>query len=254
MEAKRTELDKLALFSVYDTVPDRGQKCISTRWVLWKKGMETRARLVARGFEEDAVDQVDSPTIGKGMVRLVLTLAASMNWEVKTTDIKSAFLQGLPLTRDVYLVPPPEADIEPGFIWKLKKCLYGLSDAARCFYDSVVEELLKCGCTKSSFDPSFFIFRDVDGKLIGVIAAHIDDFLHAGTVDFEVRVIQRLCKRFLAGKQKDSNFKYVGYQITQLPDGIVLDQNEYVEGVEIKNLTAERESQKDDMLSGTELW
>ena len=65
-----------------------------------------------------------------------------------------------------------------------------------------MQELIKCGCEKSSFDPSFFMFRDVHGNLIGVIAAHIDDFLHAGTAEFEVRVIQRLCIRFLAGKQK----------------------------------------------------
>ena len=251
--AKYVELDKLATFDVYDTVPDSGQKVISTRWILWKKGNETRARLVARGFEEYVYSDVDSPTVGKSMVRLILSMAASFKWNVKTTDIKSAFLQGLPLEREVYLIPPPEAKVDKGYIWKLKKCLYGLSDAARRFYDSVVQELVKCGCEKSSFDPSFFMFRDVHGNLIGVIAAHIDDFLHAGTAEFEVRVIQKLCIRFLAGKQKDSHFKYVGYQITQLSSGILMDQNQYVENIEVRNLSAERESQKNDLLSTSEM-
>ena len=196
---------------------------------------------------------VDSPTVGKGMVRLILSMAASFNWHVKTADIKSVFLQGLPLERNVYLIPPPEAKVGKSHIWKLKKCLYGLSDAARRFYDSVVEELLKCGCEKSSFDPSFFMFKDADGNIISVIAAHIDDFLHAGTDEFEVKVIQKLCIWFLAGKQKDSHFKYVGYQITQQSTGILMDQNEYVENIEIRNLSAERESQNDDMLSTSEM-
>ena len=251
--AKQIELEKLARFDVYENVEDMGQKAISTRWILWKKGSEIRARLVARGFEEEVFADIDSPTVGKGMVRMVLTLAASMNWELKTTDIKSAFLQGLPLTRDVYLVPPPEADVEPGCIWKLKKCLYGLSDAARRFYDSVVEELIRCGCVKASFDHSFFYLKNTEGRLIGVIAAHIDDFLHAGTIEFEEKVMKKLCSRFLAGKQKEQKFSYVGYQITQLSTGILLDQNAYVESIDIKNQSAERESQKEDNLTTGEM-
>ena len=50
--AKQTELKKLTNFDVFEEVPNLGQECISTRWVLWLKGEEVRARLVARGFEE----------------------------------------------------------------------------------------------------------------------------------------------------------------------------------------------------------
>ena len=253
MAAKSTELNKLTMFDVYEVVPDLGYKAISTRWILWKKGAETRARLVARGFEEDVDADIDSPTIGKGMVRIVLTLAASKKWVVKTTDIKSAFLQGMPITRDVYLTPPPEADVEPDSVWKLKKCLYGLSDAARRFYDSVVVELISLGCQKSSFDPSFFFLKDSQGKLVGVIAAHIDDFLHAGTQEFEVAVIAKLCKRFLAGKHKENQFNYVGFQITQYSSGVLMDQNEYAENIDIKKMSAERETHKDDLLTTREL-
>ena len=62
-----------------------------------------RARLVARCFKEtDLTTGVDSPTIGKSTVRLVLCVAQSMKWTIKTTDIKSAFLQGQELKRVVY--------------------------------------------------------------------------------------------------------------------------------------------------------
>ena len=141
MAAKQTELTKLADFETYELVEDVGQNRISTAWVLWWKGNEVRARLVARGFEEEEEIRADSPTVGKSVMRLLLVIAASKHWTVKTTDIKSAFLQGRRIDREVYITPPKEAEVERGKLWKLKRCLYGLNDAARHFYQGVVEAM-----------------------------------------------------------------------------------------------------------------
>ena len=151
--AKEVELEKLRSFDVFEEVPFAGQQCISTRWVLWMKGQEVRARLVARGFEEDLRAGTDSPTVSKSTVRLVLAIAVGKGWTIKSMDIKSAFLQGMSLSRNVYLLPPKEANAG-GKVWKLKRCLYGLNDAARQFYESVVLELCNLGCKKSNLDPS----------------------------------------------------------------------------------------------------
>ena len=43
IQAKRAELQKLKDFHVYEEVPDRGQHCISTRWVLRAKGEQVKA-------------------------------------------------------------------------------------------------------------------------------------------------------------------------------------------------------------------
>ena len=87
-------------------------------------------------------------------MRLFLTIAASKNWSVKTTDIKSAFLQGKELDRDVYIKPPIESDTQKGVIWKLKHGLYGLKDGARQFFLSVKDELTNLGCTQLNLDPA----------------------------------------------------------------------------------------------------
>ena len=68
-------------------------------------------------------------------------------------------------------------------IWKLKKSLYGLSDAARQFYKSVEDELLKLGIKQSSVDSALFYLRD--GRVIGAMATHIDDFMHCGDASFD---------------------------------------------------------------------
>ena len=119
--AKDKELQKLKEFNTYEEVPDVGQKTISTRFVMTIKNSEVRARLVARGFEESQHVNSDSPTIGKCAIRLFLCIAIALGWSVKTTDIKSAFLQGRELDRDVFIKPPPEAKVKPGFIWKLRR-------------------------------------------------------------------------------------------------------------------------------------
>ena len=58
--------------------------------------------------------------------------------KVHRIDIKAAFLQGFPIDRDVYLVPPVEANT--GRLWKLETTVYGLVDASREWYLTVTDE------------------------------------------------------------------------------------------------------------------
>ena len=230
----------------------QGQQCISSRRVLWEKGenKEVRARLVALGFKEE-IDSIDSPTVSKGTERIALAIAVAKQWKVKAIDIKSAFLQGQAIQRDVYLKPPKEANVDKEVIWKLQRCLYGLNDAARKFYDSIVQELRKLGCRKSNLDHSLFTLTD-DKGCHGMLAAHIDDFLHVGDTTFEDKVTSKLCERFVAGKHLSSEFKYTGHQITQYREHIILDQNDYLEGISPATLSAERAMQKTSELTAEE--
>ena len=90
--AKEKELDKLAQIRTYEEVVNSGKKTLSTKWVISTKDRNTRARVVVRRFEEKDLEiPRDSPTVGKGAMRLFLSVAALEKWTVKTTDIKSAF-------------------------------------------------------------------------------------------------------------------------------------------------------------------
>ena len=113
---------------------DEGQFRISTTCVLCEQNNEVRARLVARGYDETTVTQNDSPTISKSVMRLFIAISLQHHSKIKTTDIKSTFLE---LTRDVYIQLPKEEGVTSGHIWKIKHCLYGPSEAARQFYESV---------------------------------------------------------------------------------------------------------------------
>lgn len=90
-------------------------------------------------------------------IKLFYVLAGHLGWKVKTTDVKTAFLQGADITRDVFIRPPLERRI-PGTIWKIMKSVYGFVDASRGFYLKLDEILLELGCVVSSYDPALYIF------------------------------------------------------------------------------------------------
>ena len=231
VEVKKVELEKLRSFGVYQKVDDEGQKCISAIWVLWNQGDEVRARIVARGYEEDKELNKDSPTVAKSTIRILLTLAASKDWEIQTTDIKSAFVQGKDISRDMSISPPEESDTRKGKIWKLKKTLYGLIDAARQFHDSTEEVLLKLGMTQSQVDPTLYYLEE-QGHVIGALVTHVDDFMHCGEDSLNEKVMNKLRQKFVAGKIEEREFKYVGVDIIQNRDGVILDQKQYLQKLE----------------------
>ena len=145
----------------------------------------------------------------------------------KSMDIKTAFLQGKELDRLVYLEPPKEAHVPPGYIWKLSKCVYGLSDASRSWYLTLREELLKSGAVVSKYDLAILTWYFGD-KLHGIIVTHVDDFCFAGLEIFQAKVIKRLCHLFKIKSEEISEFQYIGLGIKENKDNIKIGQNEYV--------------------------
>ena len=85
--------------NTYEEVNDCGQNTLSTKWVITNKDEQTKARLVVWGFEEEFTVPRDSPMVDKGTMRIFLTISSINNWTVKTTDLKSAFLQGREISK-----------------------------------------------------------------------------------------------------------------------------------------------------------
>ena len=253
LEAKQIELKKLQDFKTYVEVEDVGQPRISTTWVVCEKDEGVKARLVARGYEETNDIVSDSPTMTKSSLRIILALAASNRWQVETTDIKSAFLQGVDIDRDVYVKPPREANVEKNKIWKLLKCLYGLKDASRQWYGRVIDELFKAGFSVTELDPAVFIYMK-DKSVIGIVGLHVDDFIHCGTIEFNETVIKPFMQHFQVGKNEKGSFMYTGFKINQGVNGIMLDQDAYVDrNLTVLPLEPSRAKEKHSSLTDEEL-
>jgi hypothetical protein len=236
--AKCAELQSWKTNQVYVEKPDSGQKCVSTRWVCTLKetpqGIKPKARLVARGFEEIDTEKIpkDSPTCSSESLRMILAVFAQNGWKPNSIDIKTAFLQGSALSRDIFVRPPSEAKVRD-IVWLLRKCVYGLSDASLQWYNRVKEVLLGCGAKISRVDPAVFYWMN-DDKVQGVLACHVDDFIWGGSSDFEKTVICIIRSTFCVGREHGKEcetFSYVGIEMSVIEKGIHLQQKDYIENL-----------------------
>ena len=120
--------------------------------------------------------------------------AASKGWTIKSIDVASAFLQGKPIDRDVFVKPPNEF-CNQDKVWKLNRCLYGLNDAPREWYNAVYEEFIKLGAVRSKLDNAMFMWYEGD-EIIGHLCTHVDDFNFAGTKEWEEQVMGAIKSKF----------------------------------------------------------
>ena len=94
-------------------------------------------------------------------------------------------------------------------------------------------ELLALGCERSMYDPAFFIYFK-DQVLSGIVCLHVDDELGTGNDDFRTEVWDKLDERMVVGTtDTDDIISYVGLQVNHSGDSITLDQQHYVEKMEM---------------------
>ena len=75
-------------------------------------------------------------------------------WEINLLDIKSAFLQGKEISRDLFVRPPKNPKTDN--LWKLLKTVYDLNDASRTWYLRVRDER---GACVSKYDEAIFYWH-----------------------------------------------------------------------------------------------
>ena len=132
------------------------------------------------------------------------------------------------MDREVYLKP---ADVCPSAeVWKLKRCIYGLNDAPRAWYDRVRQEMTQLGATISAFDNAMFLWHS-DGDLIGMLVSHVDDFAFCGTKEWHKNIISQLKLDFKISATAQGAFKYVGLNVIQSKGCVKIDQNAYISAI-----------------------
>ena len=251
--------------------PDQILRC---RWILtWKpidqqereqlkgtKDFKAKARLVILGYLDPKIAEVprDSPTLGRHSKMLLLQLIASKGWDLKSFDIKAAFLQGKN-QKDRILAIEPVAEIvkmmnlSPHEICKLEKGAYGLVDAPFMWFQAILEELLRLGFEQSPFDPCLFILRDPRTlQPDGILGLHVDDGLCAGNRRFQ-DTLDLLEKKYPFGTKRIGQFTFTGIDMQQTPDGTIhLSQSKYIRAIEPIKINMERRKQVDQAVTEEE--
>ncbi|GKA81578.1 putative RNA-directed DNA polymerase, partial [Tanacetum coccineum] len=91
-----------------------------------------QARLAVKGFRQKKgidFDEIFSPVVKMGSIRVVLGLAASLDLEVEQMDVKTAFLHG-DLDKEIYMEQPEGFQVKgkEDYVCRLQKSLYGFGD------------------------------------------------------------------------------------------------------------------------------
>ena len=254
IEAKNKEVDNLTRYGTFEEVPDEGKEKITSRWVVTKKlkqdgqKEDVKARLVARGFQETVDPQSDSPTALRESNKLFYAIAANENFNLRSMDIKAAFLQSNELDREVLVEPP--ADIKkPGVVWRLVKPLYGLKDASRKFWLRMKEIFRLEGLKTVRGDEAFYYKHD-GNVLQGMVLTHVDDFGMAGTDEFLDDLEKKIKKTLNVSKVEKDKFRFTGIDVERSAGRIKLSMEDYADSIE--EIGEVRAGEKSDELTKVE--
>ena len=126
----------------------------------------------------------------KESFKLLISIAANNGLRLASLDIRTAFLQSKALYRNVFIKPPDDIKM-PGFVWRLKKLLYGLDNASRKFWLRLKEILVEMGLSVMDGDEAFHFFLR-GGVLQGAVLTHVGDFNLAGTDEYIEEIISEV--------------------------------------------------------------
>ncbi|RVX00895.1 Retrovirus-related Pol polyprotein from transposon TNT 1-94 [Vitis vinifera] len=137
------ELEKNGTWEITDL--PRGKKPVGCKWIFTVKYKADgnvdryKARLVAKGFTQSyGIDYQETfASVAKlNIVRVLLSLAANLDWSLHQLDVKNAFLNG-DLEEEVYMDIPAGLDTTSNLnkVCRLRKSLYGLKQSPRVWFE-----------------------------------------------------------------------------------------------------------------------
>lgn len=179
------EIESIVENETWDVV-DKPKNCkvLDSKWVFVVKDHENqecdkyKARLVVRGFNQDSssfnYDEIYSPVARLSTIRTVLAIGNEKKFRFDQLDVKTAFLNG-ELNDDVFMYPPEGVSLPQGKVLKLRKSLYGLKQAAKCWNDTFNNFVVQLGFQRSENDSCLYTLKK-DGKCL-YLCLYVDDIL-----------------------------------------------------------------------------
>jgi transposase InsO family protein len=195
-KAMKDEINAIERNQTWELVDvPKNKNIVGSKWVYKKKldnGNEKfKARLVAQGFSQkfgDDYDEVFAPVGHTTTLRILGSVAGSNKWIVKHYDVANAFLNGN-LSEEIFMKPPPGQETN-GKVYRLRKSLYGLKQAAHVWNKTLHESLVKNGCIRNKSDSCLYSYTS--GGDVVYLLIHVDDILAATS---RAEVLNRLMKK-----------------------------------------------------------
>ncbi|KAM0017117.1 putative RNA-directed DNA polymerase [Helianthus debilis subsp. tardiflorus] len=240
VDAMHEELNQFEKLGVWKLVKlPAGKRKLGTRWVFRNKQdsagviVRNKARLVVQGFRQIEgldYDEVYAPVARLEAIRIFLAYASYMGFTVYQMDVKTAFLYG-DVKEEIFVEQPPgfvHPD-HPEYAYKLDKALYGLHQAPRAWYATLTEHLLAHGYTRGTIDQTLFIKRVGRDQIL--VQIYVDDIIFGSTSEYLCKEFERVMKKKFEMSALGEMTLFLGLQVKQSSQGILIHQGKYVDDV-----------------------
>jgi len=233
LEAEKREMEQMILNKTWTRIKGKPpKKPITCRWVYKLKPPTSvqpepifKARLVAHGYKQKAnFDYGDTfaQVATLKAFRIFLWFSAVFGMRATQCDFTSAFLQGK-IDKELYMTGPP-GHSSTGEVVRLNKSIYGIKQAPRIFYQTLVNFLHTLGFRELVSDSC--VFKHHSKKFY--VLVWVDDIVLLGKDEsLREHIHDRLKEKFSLKVLGDLKH-FVGFQIDRDPDGSIhLHQTNY---------------------------
>ncbi|RVW60619.1 Copia protein [Vitis vinifera] len=187
-----------------------GKRPVGCKWIFTVKhnpdGSINRfkARLVAKGFTQSYgidYEETFAPVAKLNSIRVLLSVAVNLDWNLHQLDVKNAFLNG-ELEEEVYMKIPPsmETPENSGKVCKLRKSLYGLKHSPR---------------------------HSKEGEMT-LFIVYVDDIIITRDNEEGIGNLKKLLAREFEIKDLGQLRYFLGMEVGKTKEGIVVTQRKYV--------------------------
>ncbi|WKA09914.1 hypothetical protein VitviT2T_027524 [Vitis vinifera] len=234
MNEEMKSLQKNETWELVECPP--GKKPVGCRWIYIVKykadgSIERfKARLVAKRYTQTyGIDYTETfaPVAKINIVRVLLSLAANLDWPLQQFDVKNVFLHG-ELSEEVYMDLPPGCMVlekQCQKVCKLKKSLYGLKQSPRAWFGRFTKSMRAFGYRQSNSDHTLFLKKQHD-KITALIV-YVDDMVVTGNDPEERKALQNYLSREFEMKDLGPLKYFLGIEVSRSSEGIFLSQRKY---------------------------
>lgn len=209
-----------------------GKTTVGCKWVFAVKynsdgSLERfKAHLVAKGFTQMyGIDYSETftPVAKLNTVRVLLSIAANLDWPLQQLNVKNAFLNG-DLEEGVYMEFPPGFEDRFGSkVCKLRKFLYGLKQSPRAWFNKFTRSIKTQGQT----DHTMFVKFSAEGK-VAILIVHVDDIILTGDDIIDMEKLKKNLAIEFEIKDLRSLRYFLRMEVARSKKGIVVSQRKYI--------------------------
>ncbi|RVX21560.1 Retrovirus-related Pol polyprotein from transposon TNT 1-94 [Vitis vinifera] len=215
----------------------RGKKPVGCKWIFTVKYKADgnvdryKARLVAKGFTQSyGIDYQETfaPIAKLNTVRVLLSLAANLDWSLHQLDVKNAFLNG-DLEEEVYMDIPAGLETTSNFnkVCRLRKSLYGLKQSPRAWFERFTKVVKRYEFVQCQSDHTLFVKHFPEGKL-AIIIVYVDDIILTSDHEEKIDLLKKLLTKEFEIKDLGNLKYFLGMEIARSKKGIAVSQRKYV--------------------------